>query len=254
MDRTKVALIVCTAALTVALMLHGPVPQPVSYHDFADGRALGGLPNYQNVLTNLLFLLAGILGWLDGRSHPRSRRSAAWRLVFLGAAGVFLASSWYHLRPSDATLVWDRLAMAFAFMAYFVALIEEYVDERIDVRWLWLLLPLAFVAVGHWYVSGDLRAWIVAQGTPMLATPVVLLLSPRRYGGEAYLWAALACYVAAKAAEFADGALYTITGNMVSGHAAKHVLAGAGVLCLWQMLRRREAQDRRPCASAPSYR
>ena len=46
----------------VLLALHGPIPQDPEYHRFADTRALGGIPNAGDVLSNLALVLAGVFG------------------------------------------------------------------------------------------------------------------------------------------------------------------------------------------------
>ena len=40
------------------------MPQDVHYHDFADQRALFGIPNFFNVISSLPYLLVGMLGYL----------------------------------------------------------------------------------------------------------------------------------------------------------------------------------------------
>jgi hypothetical protein len=39
-----------------------PIPQDQSYHAFADGRTMLGVPDFLNVTTNLPFLIVGALG------------------------------------------------------------------------------------------------------------------------------------------------------------------------------------------------
>jgi len=46
----------------VAIFLLQPIPQSEAYHNFADKRALFGIPNFLNVVSNLLFLVVGALG------------------------------------------------------------------------------------------------------------------------------------------------------------------------------------------------
>lgn len=232
----KTALAALIAAAIAALLLHGPIAQPESYHDFADARAWGPLPNAQNILSNALLLLGGMLGCAWYGTHAGTERSRAWLFVFVGAAATAFGSSWYHLAPSDSTLVWDRIPMGLAFTAYFIALLEDYVDPRVRAGWLLALFPLSALSIAYWHASGDLRGWVLVQALPLLATPLVLWLSPRRHAGARYLWIALACYALAKACELADGPLYALTAHALSGHAAKHLLAGAGVIALWRML------------------
>jgi hypothetical protein len=39
-----------------------PIPQALSFHHFADDRALWGIPNFGNVSSNLPFLVVAIIG------------------------------------------------------------------------------------------------------------------------------------------------------------------------------------------------
>ena len=54
-----------------------------------------------------------------------------------------------------------------------------------------------------------------------------------------YLLCALGLYVVAKFAELWDREIYSLTGNLFSGHTLKHLLAAGGVLMILVMLKRR---------------
>ncbi len=51
-----------TLVFIVAAVLVPAMPQPLSYHAFADCRTLWSVPNFFNVLSNLPFLVGGALG------------------------------------------------------------------------------------------------------------------------------------------------------------------------------------------------
>jgi hypothetical protein len=114
-------LALCAALLPwlVAAVLP-PIAQPQSYHAFADQRALWGVPNAFDVISNLPFLVVGLLGLnalpkaMARDATPRAAR-APWLAMFCGVALTALGSAAYHLDPTDATLVWDRLPMALCF-------------------------------------------------------------------------------------------------------------------------------------------
>jgi hypothetical protein len=102
-----------------------PIPQPVSYHAFADDRTLLGVPNFWNVFSNLPFLIVGVLSliWLlrhaqVGPEHPVLDRAERWPLMvfFSGVLLTAFGSGYYHLAPDNERLVWDRLPMTVAFM------------------------------------------------------------------------------------------------------------------------------------------
>ena len=69
-----------TLLFALALLLHGPIPQWSSYHDFADRRTWFAVPNAADVLSNLPFLLIGAWAWAalqaDGKLLVAGRVSA----------------------------------------------------------------------------------------------------------------------------------------------------------------------------------
>jgi hypothetical protein len=234
-NRTVVGLLglVVVAAL-VGIALHGPIAQPVSYHGFADSRSWLGVPNFANVVSNLAFLVVGGCGLREILTRQPSGIVAglehAYLAFFTATLGVAIGSSYYHLAPSDQTLVWDRLPMAIGFTA-FVAIV---IGERFDRGWgRRALLPLVAFGLGsvlYWRASGDLRPYVAVQFVPILAIPVVLLATRPRLVPDYPLWLVLAAYVAAKACESYDDAILARL-HWISGHTLKHLVAAAGLYC-----------------------
>lgn len=223
--------------VAVALLVHGPIAQFDDYHHFADMRARLGIPNFSDTVSNLPFLLVGLAGLLGGRA--RGDRPA-WRCVFAGALAVAAGSTYYHLAPDDARLVWDRLPIALTFMAFLVAMVDEHFDA--DAGWGALLPALALGAAGvlYWKETGDLRLYLWTQIVPLLAIPGVLLLYRPRFTDRGAYWAVFACYVAAKLAELWDFPIYRLSCGVVSGHTLKHLIAAAALAILaWMLARRR---------------
>jgi hypothetical protein len=64
MPRPKAALLLLAPAVVIAIiaLLLPLIPQPMSYHQFADQRAWLGIPNFGDVASNLPFALVGIWG------------------------------------------------------------------------------------------------------------------------------------------------------------------------------------------------
>ncbi|GAL87752.1 hypothetical protein MYP_4983 [Sporocytophaga myxococcoides] len=58
----KTLLIFLAVSSLVFLMLHGPIPQWVSYHSFADHNTFYGINNFYNVVSNFPFLRVGAVG------------------------------------------------------------------------------------------------------------------------------------------------------------------------------------------------
>jgi hypothetical protein len=227
------------APLAYLLLLHDPIPQDPGYHMFADVRTCIGIPNFGNVASSIAFLLVGVAGtWWCWRNRDVPARGA-WLVFFAGVALVFFGSAYYHWKPGNDTLVWDRLPMAVAFMGLFAALIGEHAGERLGRA---LLAPAVIVgaaSVAWWHYSDDLRIYVWVQAAPLVAIPLLLALFPGRYTHRRYLLYGAACYALAKIAEHYDRETYALTSLLISGHTLKHLLAAGGPLCVYLMLRRR---------------
>jgi hypothetical protein len=244
----RVGILLATAVAATTVAFAGPrLPQSQDYFDFVDGRELAGVPNALNVLSNLAFLvvgLAGLTALLGTRARLRDvRERAPWVVFFAGVVLTSAGSAWFHLAPSVASLVWDRLPMAIGFMGLLSALVTERVDPAWGRRLLWPLVGAGLGSVLYWYLTeragvGDLRPYLLVQFYPLLALPLLLLLFPARYTRSSFYLAALVAYLLAKVAEVRDGALYAL-GGVVSGHTLKHLLAAAGIGAIAWMLHRR---------------
>ena len=156
-------------------------------------------------------------------------------------AGLCFGSAWYHLSPSNDTLVWDRLAISATCSALLVALLAENVTPRIQRFGLLPALLLGAGSVVYWHWSDDLRLYIWAQLAPMLAAPAVILLFPARHSLRSWLLFGLACYGAAKLAELADGSIFQVSAGLLGGHTVKHLLAALAAAAIHLMLLRRRA-------------
>jgi hypothetical protein len=241
--RLQLLVVVLLAALLPAIFLAGPIAQFADYHNLADQRPILGIAHFWNIVSNLPFLVVGLMG-LRQLSVRREDAAEAWAMVFGGAALVAFGSSWYHADPNDVTLIWDRLPIGVAFMGFLVALLIEHLDEMHGRFARLQLLPLTLlsvVAIWWWKATGDLSLWVWVQVAPMLAVVLVLALLPGRYSHRRYLAYALACYAAAKLFELGDSQVMQWSGGIVSGHVLKHLAAAAGVWCFYVMLRQRSA-------------
>lgn len=219
------------------LAMHGPIAQDQAYHRFADGRELLGVSNAWNVLSNLPFLLFGAWGMMAlfrYRALGAPLRAAFW-IFFAGAALVSLGSAYYHFAPSDATLMWDRLPMTLAFMAFFAAVVSRHIASTFARYGLAPLLIVGLCSVLWWTFDGDLRPYLLVQFLPILLIPTILLLFPVRRPGAKCIWWVLAAYVSAKILEVFDAQIFEATG--VGGHALKHVAASVGVYFVLRALR-----------------
>jgi len=225
-----------------AVVLHGPISQPAGYHHFADQRALLGIPNFGNVISNLPFLVIGLLGLRDILSRrPQGTVPGLERVyacVFVGIILVAFGSGYYHLAPSDNRLAWDRLPMTITFMALFAMIVGEHVDGKAGLR---LAAPLTIrgvASVWYWRAFGDLRPYVIVQFLPLLLVPAIMLSFRSRLSGVGYIWGLIAAYVLAKFLEYGDAAILSL-GGIVSGHTLKHLTAAFGMYVLLLAVRRR---------------
>ena len=222
-----------------------PIVQSEAYHRFADRRTLLGVPNCLDVLSNLPFLVVGLLGLRTLRrgDHPSTAFTDPWErgafaLLFAAVALVALGSGYYHADPTSPRLFWDRLPMTVVFSL----LVGITVGERIGLHAGRRVLPaLAVVGIGSvmvWRATDDLRLYGFVQFFSMLVLPLLVLLLPARYSRTRDLVWMMALYLAAKLAEQGDRTIFALTG-FVSGHTLKHLLAAAATAQLVRHVRRR---------------
>jgi hypothetical protein len=248
--RSRIAVILAAAAAVLVISLFvPPIPQDPAYHDFADQRALWGIPNFGDVVSNAPFLVVGALGLFvlfRQAARPEYRPNPLWLsfvVYFVGVGLVAFGSAFYHWDPSNGTLFWDRLPMSIAFMALFAAIIADRIDDRTGAILLPLLVGLGMVSVIYWHMTeqaghGDLRFYAVVQFFPMLAVPLICLLFPPHGLDCRYLVPMFGLYALAKICEHFDDGIFALLGHTMSGHTLKHLFAALAALMALPMLRR----------------
>ena len=245
-------LLVLTAVAAVAFSLLPRIPQPQSYHLFADQRSFLGIPNFGDVVSNVPFGVIGICGLLfllrSSRNQLKrrfldSRERWPYALVFIGLLLTAFGSSYYHLAPNNARLVWDRLPMTIAFMSIVAAIIAERISLRAGLGLLPLLLLVGMGSVLQWSASeargaGDLRFYAAVQTYSALVL-LLALVFPRRYTCTSDLAVVVGFYALAKALESLDKPVFS-AGHIVSGHTLKHLAAAAAGYWILRMLQKRQ--------------
>ena len=240
--RTVILLALLGVPLVLLLIAVPPIAQDPAYHRLADHRTFFSIPNFLNVASNVAFLVVGIVGFaFSVRTSPqrKSRVSPAWTVFFAGTVLVAFGSAYYHWRPDDASLVWDRLPMTIAFMGLFVALLSEHIDEALEKKLLVPAIIIGIASLAWWRYANDLRPYAWVQFAPLIAIVFLFFAYSARYTHRSYLLYGLAFYVLAKVAEHLDGQIFGWTSGIVSGHTLKHLLAAGAPLCVYLMLVRR---------------
>ncbi len=245
-------LFILTAGVALAALLLPRTPQPPSYHMFADRRSVLGIPNFGDVVSNLPFAAVGLWGLVfvlrsSSEQNPKQfidrRERWPYLVIFAGLLFTAFGSSYYHLDPGNARLVWDRLPMTVVFMS----LVSATIAERVSLRaGLWLLPVLLLIGVGsvlQWYLSelrgaGDLRFYSAVQAYSVLFLLTALLLPPR-YTRGSDLAIVAGFYVLAKVLELLDKPIFELTGHVISGHTLKHLAAAGAAYWILRMLTKR---------------
>lgn len=246
-------MLVVFTAITVVIWCTMPrIAQPQSYHMFADRRSFLGISNFGDVLSSLPFAVIGIWGLVlllqtgfSAKSQLFIDRREIWPYLF-AFGGLFLTalgSSFYHLAPDNARLVWDRLPMTITFMSMVAAVIAERISLRLGLRLLPILLVVGLGSVLQWYWSetrgaGDLRFYAGVQAYSALVILLALFL-PQRYTRGSDFGLVLGFYALAKVLELFDRQIYAAL-RVVSGHTLKHIAAAAASFCLLRMLQKRK--------------
>lgn len=244
-------LLILAACAIIGVYVVPAIPQDPAYHHFADQRAVFQIPNFWNVVSNLPFLLVGLLALRAMQSGNLLGGLPELRVVywtfFFGVSAVAVGSGYYHWKPSNTTLVWDRLPMTITFMAFFCAIVGERIAVKAGRVLLLPMLLLGMSSVCYWYFGeldgdGDLRFYILVQFLPILLLPLILILYPPKLVPDTYLWGVLLLYGLSKLAELWDSEIFQLLG-IFSGHAIKHILAASGTCCFLMALRSRHLKS-----------
>ena len=229
-------LIILAFISIIAMLTVQPIKQSEHYHAFSDEHTLGGIPNFLNVVSNLPFLLVGLLGLIQVRNFKVNKLQYC--VFFFGISLVSFGSAYYHYCPSSETLLWDRLPMTLAFMALFSIIISEFINSKAGQVMLFPFLSVGIISIVIWLIGDDLRMYALVQFYPMLAIPIVLLFCKSNGKSSNAYWVLLIAYIIAKFFEHFDLQVYDVL-KIISGHSLKHIAAAIGVY-LFLLLKRKE--------------
>jgi len=234
------------------LALIGPISQDISYHDIADERQLLSLPKFMDTISNATFLLAGTLGlffvFTGKLNESMFYQRPALSVFFTGVFFTGIGSACYHLNPDNSKLVWDRLPMTLAFMAFFSLIIGGYINQKTGKLLLFPLVVCGVLSVVYWYLTeqagqGDLRPYALVQFLPFMLIPVTLFLfkSDQIRSFDALL--VLLFYVLSKFFETFDYQVFSCL-KIISGHTIKHLLASiAAFYFLWTLQQKKPSMS-----------
>ncbi len=221
-QRNKILILVACVVVVLFLIFAPPLSQSQSYHDFADRRTILGIPNFWDVISNLPFLVVGLMGLIRFRD-------VASRILFFGIFSTAFGSAYYHLAPDNARLFWDRLPMTIAFMSLFALAINQ---RKLVAP----LVLLGVISVVWWRVADNLWLYGLIQFGTMAA---LFVIAARREPG---LWPVFIFYGLSKITEHFDKQIYFV--SPLSGHTIKHLLAGIATWYIYRWVQSSRSEPR----------
>ncbi|MBL0011571.1 MAG: alkaline phytoceramidase [Nitrosomonas sp.] len=246
-------ILLVSVLVAVAAMILPPISQPDDYHQFADQRSFLGIPNFNDVISNLAFLLSGGAGLVflfrvyrtpEQTTFHDLKECLPYGVLFFSVAAAAFGSMIYHWAPDIDHLMWDRLPIAISITALLAATLVDRVDPTLG---LWSLPPLVVLGIfsvlyWHWTElqgSGNLNFYIVIQFYSILLIVWISLRFPSRYTRGNDIYQVIVLYAIAKLAEILDWSIFAGMNGWISGHTLKHLIAAYAAYRIVQILRKR---------------
>jgi len=225
---------------------YGKVEQPQSYYQFADSREFIGIPNGLDVMSNLALLYPAILGLAllqeRGKNDYQYRDDIEPIILysfFSGMVLTFLGSVWFHLDPTDSTLMWDRLGMTIVLACYATLLISDFVSIEMAKKVHYPLIALGLLTIIYWLVAGDLRPYFIFKHQPIILIPILLVYGTKYYDRtKDYFWSFIFVILASTVESYDIEIFETII--FISGHTLKHIFAGTALWFVFKMIQQRQ--------------
>jgi hypothetical protein len=201
---------------------------------FADNRTLCGVSHGLDVWSNLAFILAGFYGFFIWKKHSTKVSDNSNQIIVIaGALLVGLGSSFYHLHPDNAHLLWDRLPMAIVFSGLFCfATIRLNLYPLKKEYFSIVYLAFSVMTVFLWFWGTLIHANLIApyvflQFGGMILFIIMAFMAYKQ--GDNHLFEALfgiiLLYAIAKVFEHYDFEVFSLTNGSISGHSIKHLLS-----------------------------
>lgn len=250
---SSILLIISLIALCVCFIV-GPIEQDPNYHLFADRRSYFSIHNFFNVVTNIPFIIIGLVGISQislNKLQKIDYQMVMMRLVFfIGVLFTGIGSGYFHLNPCNDTLFWDRLPMTISFMSFFTIVISDFVSIKLGSRLFIPLLISGILSLLYWQftessrVGGDLRFYVLIQFLPIVLI-VAILIMYKNHNGKVLYFLILSTYLLAKLFEINDDVIFS-TIHKISGRSIKHLIAAAAPLLFLIGLRKRNLVLNKP--------
>jgi len=233
MSKSEISFLSGLIILLILAIFLPSIQQDQNYHNFADQRALFGVNNAFDTLSNLAFIIVGILGLFNFYNNKFIKISNSFSVIlnlfFISIILTGLGSGYYHLSPNDFTLVFDRLALTLVFTFILAMLANVRISERSGFHTLAELIILAPLTVLIWNYNGNLTPYAVLQFGGIIIIVLTLLLTKAQKQSPCFA-SLIILYGFAKLAEFYDVEIFKLSQNLISGHTLKHLIGAIAVL------------------------
>jgi hypothetical protein len=232
----------------ILLLINGPIAQSPSYHNFADQREAFGIPNFLNVITNLAFAIVGLIGVQHGKHVKEKRLKYICNTIFVAFLLVAIGSAYYHLSPSNDTLIYDRIPIVIIVMSFFAFIIYNCIHPRAGYSALVILNIIGVISVVYWAFTerignGDLRWYGLVQFFPIIAIPLMLILYKSSFNYTKEVILIFLFFTLARVAEIFDKEIYYLFRETISGHSLKHLFMAVSCYKIAVLIRHRSTRN-----------
>ena len=188
-----------------------------TYHTFVDTKTIGGIPNFMNIVSNGSFLIPFLYLYIIIRKSSKSSKRTQ---LFLGLILCLAVSSgYYHTQPTNDTITLDMLCV----ISIYLIVVSYFVTSDV----MYLLVVIGISSVLYWNKTRDLRLYELLK----IIIPIYCLYKLHTTRAANYLFPLLFISIAVRLCEYNDSMIYRLTGNTISGHSLKHIVA-AFQLCV----------------------
>jgi hypothetical protein len=243
--RSIILLLVFTITIVVLYLLD-PIAQDLAYHNFSDCRTFFGIPHFMDVISNVFFIIIGVMGWRLASKGYRKKTMVYFLMTFTLFTGVFftgVGSAFYHYAPSNFTLIFDRLPMTLVFTSFFATIIYDYVGSRVGAIAFYSLFIVGVYSIFYWYYTeimgaGDLRLYAFIQFFPVIAVPLILVFYNNSELYTKKLLLVFFAFVISKLCEHFDDQIFDFL-KVISGHTIKHLFSALAIYFVYQIYYKR---------------
>lgn len=229
MQKNTLFLLVGLLSLSILGQALGLFHLSSHYHEFVDSRSFFGINRFFDTVSNIGFLIVGML--FVKEIFLKDQKDFNLILIALGSILVFVGSSFYHLAPSDARLLWDRLPISIVFagvLSYSLSqnnlIVEKYKNTFNIGYLLFSMFSVIFWYVGSLSHANWLGPYVFVQFGGMI-TLIYIAFTGENKSFNKKIWSVLVWYMLAKLCESFDQTIFSLTHEVLSGHTLKHLFA-----------------------------